>query len=306
MSTAPDRLEIETLPHVQQHLDSLAGSREAEARAGDLMMRGFAADESRPVSDPAPFGFSEEPATEDGTEAPTLDDKLDRLFGAEPKQPPPQAPKPKAEAAPARPEPARPEVSLDGAMFSVEDAETYATYKFELGRVNSDIEAFNKEVAELWSRTAPSNQAEVAFQIAQARQSLESRSAAVDRLGEQILGSLKDRVGSAAKQKVSGERSRLLKAFPDYDESRAIADLRARGFSDEQIRKEASAEVLIAFEESRRYREMKRQQKPNRVRRVTPAQGRSADTAKLQRANQTGNHDGVAGALDRRLSEIFR
>jgi hypothetical protein len=314
-----DFVAPEDVPHVAEYLNQSMEGQSSRAAVENKMGEklGLSAypnskrearerAENRPVSDPAPYGFGDEPSAESEpaadirTDAEKLEDGLDKLFGTDKPQPERSAPKPEPQRAAAKPDPV---VRHDSeAIWTPQDVELISRCEIERQHLDQYAARFNELIAQR-DRVDPSQLNDFDLNLSLARQELERRSAALNGALEGIRNTYQSRQRSRAEQLVASEAQKLKAALPDLDIAKTRAYGLKYGFSEQEIDSLADHRHVTILEKARRYDELQRQPKPKTVRRVSRS---SQDKQTLQRAHRTGNYEGAEAALDRRLSELFR
>ncbi len=292
MSNESSSIEIapaESVSHLSNHVDQMVSGQldrqSAEDQAGDIIGRSFGLPEgsddreapSRSASDDTPYGFSDpldaESAPRDEEES--VDEKLDRLF--DPKPPPkpaqPQQPKQPPRAETQQQEHEAPDEPVSSNLFSWEDLQR--AQKFAAGRqqLMEAIHRHQQDVPLIEQIADPQRKAAALEWHHRREQEIRAAAEALDRVNGEFHKSAEDRMTARAERQVASERQKLQKAFPDLDVPKLRGALLERGYTEDQIRA-ASANDLIIAEESRRYRELKKQQPVRRAIKVSakPAQ----------------------------------
>jgi hypothetical protein len=309
-------------PHASEYLDqALAAGQDREAgnvRVDDVMERALglsdypsskreARERSRPVSDPAPFEVSESPDTEQPpVHHETVDDKLDRLFGVN--DPDPTVKPQRAEKAGTEQQQPKQEPDAlrhnDEAVWTASEVELISRCESERLYLDQQVARFNDLAAQI-DRIEPSKRADFEFNLSMARQELEQRTGMLDQALDGLRQSYEGRQQARGQRYRETEIQKLKSALPDIDFEKTRHYGRSLGFSDQQLESVVDHREVAVLDKARRYDELmaKQRTQPKVARRVTR---KGDDRAKLERAHQTGKYDGIDGALDRRLDEIFR
>jgi hypothetical protein len=320
-----DFVAPEDVPHVAEYLEQSIAGRSSRAAVENKMGEklGLSAypnskrearerAENRPVSDPAPYGFGDEPsadAADTRTDAEKLEDGLDKLFGTDKPQQPEQQPQDRP-VAQERPESTQqqaeqriPGVNPD-ALWSEADVQARVQYETGLHQLNSDIAEFNKAAEYVAQIADPNARAHAEQRLQLAAEHIKQSSETLGRMADKIEEGLKTRAHAQMRQYVAQQQEKLHPALKSNPAERAkLRDwLIKEGKNPQEIDAAHNAWELNTAYDAMRFR-LQSQSKPKAVRRVTR---KVDDRAKLQRAHRTGNYDGVDSALDRRLGEIFR
>lgn len=308
-------------PHASDHVDQMISAqvdkKSVEARVGEIFDRSFgmsgepdskreAREQSRPVSDPAPHGFDDELDAEDKrTDDEKLEGELDRIFGTDDdlkRATPPTQQKSEPSAAPQPPD----EEALSANIFSWEESQHIARFEGERQQLLTAADRHRQEAQLIEQIQDPQRKQAAKLWHLQKEAALRKHAEALVRAGDDIYQTAKSRQENQLLRRRSSEMQKLRSAFPDYDSERARAYLKSYQYDDTLINSLQDHRVLVLAEKARLYDDMKRQQKPRQIRKVTRVERARDDRAKLQRAQRSGNYDSAADALDRRLSEIFR
>lgn len=243
-------------------------------------------------------------ADDSRTDADKLEDGLDRLFGTDDPEPP-QPVAPKKQPEPAAPQ-AVPEEAFSANIFSWEESQHIAQFEGQRQQFLAAVARHQQEEQLIEQIADPQRKQAAKLWQLQREAALRQYADGLARAGDDIVQTAKSRQENQLQRRRSSELQKLRSAFPDFDAERSRAYLKGYQYDDALINRLDDHRVFVLAEKARLYDEMKRQQKPKVIRKVTQADRSRNDRAKLESAHRSGKYDGIDGALDRRLDEIFR